>query len=174
MWRMCCWRDSERDRRKVYISFAIHWRMARRSVWYVCLCCATFAAIIFGRDNGRAVVWRTATAIDQISNIYLFFSQKSNHMLVSFSNATVDPIEFIDLLVQSIRRFYQLQINISLGERGTETKTNGCACVCVLMTCVHFTSRLATGEGIDHWMRSGGRHQTHSGMLRLKCVIRAT
>lgn len=80
-----------------------------------------------GADNGRSCSTHGYGHRQNIE-IYLFFSQKSNHMLVSYSIATVDPIEFIHL-VQSIRRYYQLQINISLGERGTKTKTNDCACV---------------------------------------------
>lgn len=92
-------------------------------------------------------------------------------MLVSYSIATVDPIEFIHL---SSSRFddiisYKLIFHWANAELKPKQTT-----VRVLMTCVHFTSWLTAGEGIGHWMRSSGRHQTHSGMLRLRCVIRAT
>lgn len=113
VWRMCCGEaEEERERKKgKKLSFAIHWREARRSVWYVrALCNST--AIIFGETMG-AVVQRTTSAQPNIQlKYYLFFSQKSNHMVIYVDNpikvlsswlAETDGIYFL--------WFYRLQIS---------------------------------------------------------------
>lgn len=113
-------KQRERESEEKNLSFAIHWRVARRSVWYVGALCNS-SAIIFGETMG-AVVQRTTSAQQNIQLYYLFFSQKSKHMLIQ----VFDPIELISswLVESDWAYFFSDFISCKLATRGTEC----CAC----------------------------------------------